>query len=268
VLFLLFYYRRSLRDLLKLDLFWTATSSALAFLYYKLGVSFILKFSDVAGVFAFKPRNPLQSLMDVFGDLPGFLIYLNSKAVYWGGTLLVLGLIGFNRTRPEIRRLILIFTVSCVFVVALDGAHSIIHDYYYVGVSFSICLIIFHLLFPLQIRSKAHEMLVLLFFVSTFLIHPLELLVHDFRGIGSSLKSETYEDDCVELKKIAADWPWNRNFVFRSEEEPYPKVGVCFGERVGSKTSPYGLFLMGSPLPSDCTVAFQKNSVILARCQL
>jgi hypothetical protein len=226
-----------------------------------------LKFSDIPGIFAIQPRNPIQSLKAVFSDTPGYLLYMNSKAVYWGGTFLLLVLLTFNRTWSQINKLIFIFVLSTVFVVALDGAHSIIHDYYYVGVSFSICLILHHLLFPLRIQGKVHATLVTFFLVATLLIHPLELLVHDFRGMSSVLKGETYEDDCVELKKIAADWPWNQNFAFRSEDQPFPKVGVCFGERVGSKTSPYGLYLIGSPLPNDCSVAYQKNSVILARCR-
>ena len=266
VLFLLFYYRKSFRELIKLDLVWTATSSGLAFLYYKLGVSLVQKFSDVPGFFAIQPRNPIQSIKDVFGDFTGYLLYLNSKAVYWGGTTLLLILIFFHKKGSPVFKLILVFCLSLIFVVALDGAHSIIHDYYYVGVSFSICLIIYHLLFPLSIRGKIHAFIILSFWAATLILHPLELMIHDLRGIDTVFNAQTYEDDCLELKKIASDWPWNQNFAFRSEEQPFPKIGVCFGERVGSKTSPYGLYFKDSPVPGECRTVYQKNQVILAHC--
>jgi len=266
VLFLLLLFRRNIREILAKDLVWMSVAGLGALFYYTKGVFWISSFSDVGGLFFIAPRDPFKALQSVFSDPVGYFWFLNSQAVYWGGTFALGAWWLLSPFRKEGLGPLLVFGLSILFVVALDGSHSIIHNYYYAGAAFPVCILIERLISRFRPGRWPATAAMGLFMVSTLLIHPVELVVHDFRGIGRVLTGTTLEDDCDWLKSAAKDWPWNRNVAFRSSDEAFPKLGVCFREKVGDPRAPYGFFLREKGMPAGCVVELSRGEVVLARC--
>ncbi len=264
-LFLLLYYRDSLKELIRKDFFWSAAAGGVALFYYVFGLQWMRSLADGATFFV-GPRDPLESLRSTFSDPLGFLSFLNFQGVYWGGTSLALVLLFLIGVRGRTPRLLAVFFLSVLFVVILDGPHSLVHSYYYAGASFSVCLLVHELICSFKPEVRIQNLFMGAFMGATLVIHPIELLIHDFGAIGQTLSGTTEEDFCDELKQSTPEWPWNQNHAFRSEDLPFPQLGVCFRERVGARTSKFGLFYSNSPLPAGCSIEKQVGTIVLAKC--
>jgi hypothetical protein len=273
VLFVLIYYRKGLRELIQKDFGWTGFSAGIGFLYYTKGVEW-MKSQGNTGTFAIAPRDPVRAIADVASDFPSFLNFLNSTLMYWGGLWIFVVLMALRWNGKSQARLLLALFGSLFLVVLLDGKHAIIHDYYFAGVALPVCLIVYEALFhPVKTAVAMatprfiHQGALYLFLAATFVLHPVELLIHDFHALPKVISGTTEEQACVELKKETPSWPWDQGFVFRSDPLPFPKLGVCFRERVGSEVARYGFFLDHSAIPKDCRTVYEKDGVTLVECQ-
>lgn len=231
-------------------------------LYYTVGMKLIdhYRTGDLL-IFAVSPRNPVDALTQIFSN-PAFIYnqFQNRLFMAYGGLIFVAGLL-ISRNLKIIKlgslALLLMF-LQFTAIAALDGAHSAQHDYYYMGIS------------PIAAASFYYLMRKGQALYSSFLL--ILLFGHACELAAQNLKREKiygfYESrrQCAELKVNHPEFPWDQDYTFRSRDEPYPSLGLCFGERQGSKLAQYGLFYLADPVPEHCEAVAHSSIYQLVKC--
>lgn len=231
-------------------------------LYYTVGLKWIDHFrqGDVL-IFLVAARNPIQSLHEVFSN-PHFVFgeFQNRVFFAWGGVFVLLGLVllrlklKFRILAGMLGLLFLQFTV----IAALDGAHSAQHDYYYMGLAPMAAAIVW-----LCLRKSRPVFSAIL--LAVLFLHAIELSAQNLnrKKLTGFFRSR---QECLALKQRNPTVPWNQDYVFRSRTEPFPALGLCFGEREGSKTSAFGIYFKTDPVSDGCKVTDQTEQFKLVKC--
>jgi len=239
-----------------------ALPTVVGLIYYTVGLKWIDHFrqGDVL-IFLVAARNPIQSLHEIFSNLPFVLGAFQNRVFFvWGG-LFVLLCLAFLRLKPKLRilgglcgLLFLQFTV----IAALDGGHSAQHDYYYMGMAPIAAAVVW-----LCLRKGRPALSALL--LTILFLHSVELSAQNLnpKKLTGFFRSR---QECSMLKQRNPMVPWNQDYVFRSRTEPFPALGLCFGEREGSKTSNFGIYFKTDTVPDECRTIDQTEQFKLVKC--
>ncbi|MGB0452652.1 MAG: hypothetical protein ACPGJV_02985 [Bacteriovoracaceae bacterium] len=260
-LFILFLPMLSLKY--KKELFLGAVSVALAGVYFIWGVDFINSHSDISSMFSTKPKSLTLAISQIFSDFIQFFHIFHKRLFLpflWIIPLLYFFTIGRSRFKNYIP-LILCLLIQIIFVNLVTGNHAFWHTYYYLGVAPLACLLFGQVLNSLPDKFLKVSLAALLVFN----------LIESFYGIKPLFKSHKKREwriaaQCKDLKNSTPEFPWNREYPFRSPDESYPILGTCFGEKQGSVRSGYGLFYKENPIPKDCLKVKESQDLVLVRC--
>jgi hypothetical protein len=237
----------------------------LTVLYYMKGTRWIQSLGGGESLYRVEPQNPWLALREFLSQLPQLAdLFLQGLSFYAGLPLLILLMImGRIRTRGLLWFLLLLQVLA---IALLDGAHSFQHRYYFMGTLPFICLLLQAALDDLTAAPQGRwiSRALLLLLGGSFLTQ----ITYEWRPLYQKTPAERFLSfrDCEELKARLPDWPWNQALVFRTAPRPYPLVGLCFGERVGSDQSAFGLFVASDPLPDACKEVQRVGDVIAASC--
>jgi hypothetical protein len=240
---------------------------ALTVVYYMKGTRWIQSLAGGESLYRVDPQNPWQALLGFLRELPQLGdLFLQGLSFYAGLPLLLLLMI-IGKTRPLLRLWGLLL-LQVLAIALLDGAHSYQHRYYFMGTLPFICLLLQAALDDLHVSAAGQRIrLALLLLLGG---SAATYMAYEWRPFYIPTPAERFLSfrDCEELKTRLPDWPWEQAAVFRTTPRPYPLVGLCFGERVGSERSPYGLFVASDPLPENCREVQRAGHVIAATCVL
>jgi hypothetical protein len=237
----------------------------LTVLYYMKGTRWIQSLGGSESLYRVEPQNPWVSVQEFFSNVPQLADLMLQGLAFYAGLPLLLFLMMLGRIRP-LGRLWLLLLLQILAIALLDGAHSFQHRYYFMGTLPFICLLLQAALDDLtasQLGRKIRWALLLLIGGSA-----LTQMAYEWRPLYQKTPAERFPSfrDCADVKSRLPDWPWNKALVFRTAPRPYPLLGLCFGERVGSDHSAYGLYLESDPLPIDCKEVQRAGHVIAASC--
>lgn len=251
---------------------WATVSVALGELYYTAGLSWVRQYQDGPGLFAVGFRPFLGSLRAFFADVPDWTNMWMYRPFFSLGLVVVLPLSGLALLLrlPGYRQYLALWGVlllQYVLIAGLAGPHGFMHDYYFLPLAPTSALLLGWLL----TRSWGPKLAVFvrgLVFVG-ILSPTVELSTMDLRALYKPAQRELLgmASECMRLKARHPEAPWGMGGVFRSTDEPYPELGLCFGEREGSLTAPFGIFWKGRPLPAGCTVSDSEGLVAFGPCR-
>jgi hypothetical protein len=235
--------------------------------YYLQGTRWIQSLAGGESLYRLEPQHPLLALQEFLSDVPQLMDLFLQGLSFYAGLPLLLFISILGRTRP-LMRLWFLLLLQVLAIAFLDGAHSFQHRYYFMGTLPLLCLLLQAVLDDLRVTTFDRCLRgVLLLLLSG---SAATYLVYEWRPFYIKTPAERFLsfDDCQELKHRLPDWPWNQATVFRTTPRAYPLVGICFGERVGSEISPYGLFVDSDPLPPICKEVQRVGHVVGALCTL
>jgi hypothetical protein len=248
----------SFKHIIKSILTWIMPALGIAVLYYTKGIKYLRTQSDVPYYFYTEFRNPIIQLRDFFAH-PAQIFDLFFTSVF-GHWLLIPLLIGwvyktYQNKKVLFSPLFAVLLLQILAIALLDGEHSFIHDYYFIGLSFMAALI------TLRFIEDAPKYLLIFYFITLSFIN-LEKTFYEVRPL---FKKTSYQT-CANLKLKNPDFPWNKGYDFRSTPGPVPYLGLCFGEKQGSKNAEYGFFYQKQDIPTECQHIDKENEIIIVRC--
>jgi hypothetical protein len=237
----------------------------LTVLYYMKGTRWIQSLAGGESLYRVEPQNPWDSLREFFSNLPQLADLILQGLSFYAGLPLLLFLMMLRRIRP-LGRLWLLLLLQILAIALLDGAHSFQHRYYFMGTLPFICLLLQAALDDLKESRQGRQIRWALWLLIGGSV--LTQLAYEWRPLYQKTPAERFTSfrDCEELKTRLLDWPWGKALVFRTALRPYPLLGLCFGERVGSDRSAFGLYLDSDPLPNECKEVQRAGHVIAASC--
>ena len=255
---------KPIRRILKASV-WAAPAIVVALAYYTAGLKMLAQLEGPTSLFAVQFRDPLMSLLSVLERPREMAAFLFNKPFFPGGMVLVVAfcvLTYWKTKRWPFAALWWVALIQMLAVALLDGEHAFIHNYYYIGCSVTFCLIAWGFL-----QEAKHR----LWHWAAFAIAAgglFDLSYFDLRGFlpnKIALTSPPFAE-CSLLRERNPDFPWKQGVVFRSPQEVYPSLGVCFGERQNSKTSSVAFFWADEGMPFGCREIDRTARIQLARC--
>ena len=246
---------------------WVLAATATAALYYTKGLNLIAAHQEGPGLFWLEHQPPLQALKEFFSDVHDWINMWMYRPFFSMGSYLILPLSAFAliTRRPRYRRFAALWGVlilQYIVIAALAGKHGFVHDYYFLGLAPTCALILGWL-----IEQKFPPYIPALIFLG-ILIPTIELSSMDLRALYKPAYRNERElpRACEQIRAHHPEAPWGRGDVFRSTREPFPALGLCFGEREGSDSARYGFFWNSSSLPQGCTPLETTAMVTFADC--
>lgn len=214
-------------------------------LYYTLGIRYLISISHEPGYFAVGFRNPIESVLD-FLSSPKEILILITKDLFARYSLVLILVASFiSKAKPDIKLFgILALQISAIAI--LDGEHSFMHSYYYIGTGFITALIF--------VKYMNHKMA---YVISFFLV-----VINVETGL-SQLKT-TYRhnlrDECEEIKKAVPEI--GSETRIRTVHGPIPELGVCLAKITNSQTAMFGVYRENEKVECENEVFQTKNLVI------
>ncbi len=222
------------KTLLK-HMLWIIPAFIVCILYYTKGIDFIRSVSDHHAYFKVEFRNPIESLINfisnpikiaklIYKDLfTSFLIFPMGGWMLWRV---------FKNRSVKYKGLIGIFFLQILGIAMLNGDHSFIHDYYFVGASFSTA-IIFLLFLKLAPKSLINICLLILTF------YQLERGLYETRAVFGP----NHWKDCARIIETGTLKDIDR---IDNPKKNYPTEGLCLGKIQNSKKSNVFVDIQGS----------------------
>lgn len=249
---------------------WLALAIIISALYYTKGVHYLQAISELDPYFKTWLNGPLDSIKSFFAE-PKKIGELFMSDLFSPFFLIFL-VIGFLWKVKPLRRFSFLVSLSqlavvlgaqIAVIVLLDGGHSLIHHYYYVGATFVACAFIgLALEYFSESRAMMYWVLVPMFAFN------LEHSFYDLRPYwqAEATHQQTLWQNCEKLKQRHQDWPWNKAYAFRSILGPITELGTCFGEIQGSQKSQFGFYREDEQFSQDCHVIDKEGIVQLVEC--
>lgn len=204
------------KNILRHCLRWILPAFILTLIYYTFGTSLIRQASDIAPLFNYEIRHPLESLTMMWSDraeLPKFL----SKSIFT--VYIIYPMILFALLQAKSRQYTQLFLFSVIAlqilpVFLLSGDLTFDHQYYFIGTSMVVCVAFRHFL------DKAPRVLATLA-VLALTIHTIEQGIHTLRP----LTREHLWSECRQLRTFL---PRDTVYVNMKNEIP-PTLALCMG---------------------------------------
>lgn len=247
-------------------LYWLVPSILIMLVYYVFGTKWIRSLSDLERYYMTDFRNPWQSFIDFFSQ-PSEVIKLFLEKIttpYLPIVILIYWLFKkapLDKVEIKLWGLLLFQFIS---IVLLDGDHSFIHDYYYIGISMTAAL-----MWTYYYNKTAEIKWLQVLVAAPLVVFNVERSFYELRDAVSSRSRSVQEQwiACKTLKTRNPSWPWSTGYSFRSEITPVSEIGLCFGEIQGSVTSEYGFFYTWENTPQTCQIIDNEGPINLVKCQ-
>ncbi len=246
-------------------LIWLLPAMLVMLGYYAYGIKWIRSLSDLERYYLTDFRDPLKSLLDFLNQplkvAKLFIEQINIPYLPLFGLGLWISR-RFAKVNPNSIDLWGLLGLQFFAIVLMDGEHSFIHAYYYVGLSFTAGLLWFYY----YEKSKHRGWQILL--CAPILLFNLEHAHYELQDfvITRPNSTEAQWQSCARLKARHPEWPWNQGKSFRSEVTSIAEISLCFGEIQSSKVSPYGFFLKSDEIPKDCHTIDEDGPIVLVEC--
>lgn len=251
---------------IKKRLTWIIPAVGVMLAYYIFATRWIRSLSDLDRYYMTDLRNSWLSLLQFLEKPWEALRLFNEQLVTpFLPTMVLLYWIYKRRASlpPTARKIWGLLLLQFFAVVLMDGAHSLIHPYYYIGLSLTAALL-WTYYFEFHSKSKIWRGLLI---VPLFLFNTEHSFYELRNGVVPSADStQAFWRNCQTLKNRHPGWPWAKGISFRSEITPVSEIGLCFGEIQSSLTSAYGFYIQGQVVPGDCRTIDQEADVILVEC--
>jgi hypothetical protein len=249
--------RRSIRQSLP----WVVLSVALGAAYFKFGLAYIRQFQESSDLFFVELRDPFLSLQEFFTNPKELYKLFANKLFFEFGTFVMGAVLIAKLVKGKVAndlKLWALILIQVLFIGSLDGNHAYIHEYYFIGISMTCCLIF------LSSWNSITQNIWRIIVVIALTAH----VVDKSQVVKGFLFHEMYDThlECDELKDALPDLPWRTGFVFRTLSETYPRLALCFGERISFDDSMYLLAYRRDPIPDSCQVLAKKDFVLVAKC--
>lgn len=274
------------------DLVWSVSGIVVALLYYFAVNRYIGTF-EVHNHFNVEMKTPLGQLGSFFASnnqqgleylfsirllcppyvswlIPGIGQIELMLMPYLGLFILVLGMILFLIAKWYIIawRALLIFIVQLLIIAALDGEHSFVHFYYYVGTTFAFTLVFIGYL--TNIWKWYRPLLFMVLLLQFTDIINFEVGDYFSRHFQWSPQSRVaFYDECNILKRSHPDFPWGKGYVFNgpaTDNQQAADLGICFGERERLQDADYGFYYKWDDTPASCVVVDSTEHINLVKC--
>lgn len=273
------------------DVIWCSASTIVAMAYYFVALHYLKQF-EVHSHFNVSMNDPLTSLSSFFSAdglaylfgmrflcppyinwlIPNvmelqFMILPYLGLVIFGGAMLLYLI--FKQSIIA-WRVIIVLIVQILFIAALDGEHSFVHFYYYVGTTFAFAIVFIGYLMRVWTWYKPLLFAVLL--LQFFDILNFEIGDYYTRHFQWSPQSRVaFYDECSALQSRNPNFPWHQGYVFngpKTDNEQAADLGICFGEREEiSGLAKYGFYYNWDEIPSNCQEVDRSEHIVLVTCQ-
>lgn len=237
---------------------WTLGGIVLGAAYYKFGLAFVKTFQETPDLFYVGFRNPLVSLRQFFAHPFDILNLYNLKWIADFVPLLAFFFWVKAKTLGASGGLVLLMTLQILAIGALDGEHSFVHEYYYIGISCTGALFFF---MSLTTISSPYYRIFLLVLLLIRLLDRTTIV-----PVLLNLRITEMYRECDDYRRRMPEVPWGKAAVFGSSSEPYPKLGLCLGERVKEGAADYYIGYAKDKLPRNCDVLQSRHWTVLAKC--
>lgn len=236
--------------------------------YYTVGISWLKDLQEGKNHFFVEVRPPLESLWSVLSR-PKDVFKLFFDQIWSPAALFLLPMLGARQIK-----LWLILVLQFIIVSILDGEHAFVHNYYFMGMAPTACLIFYSgiknacSIATKETLAPKYKVILGYLFILIFIGRNLELAAFQPRSLMNEIPVNRAIPFavCRHLKASLPELPWDQNYGFRSQTHPYPYLGICFGERVAVQDGQYGLFTNMESMPKSCKPLKNHKGVIVAQC--
>ena len=276
VLALFLAHQRKTRKALQVSL-WVIPATIFTVLYYTKGINIISQYQELPDSIGIHPRDFYSGLIAFFQHIPFVLKFYFEKAFFLGGIVLVLGITIWSKWIRKTKFpgiLWLISILQFLAITLIDGGILFYDHYYYLlGLGPVLCL-----LFVDALQKVEHDNERTGFLQGRFLygVLGLGILIPILEVSSIDLKTTTHrvqepiwsiDQQVRDLQSRNPTLPWRQGKAFRSSIEPFPMLGLYFGEIQGSKQAEYGFFYKEEGLPFGCKEIDQTILIQLAECR-
>ncbi len=211
---------------------------------------------ELAPKFAVKPRGFLDNLQGLKGE--SFIQVLDFFNYHLMAPWVLVLLLFVNYARQKLVLVVGVVLLQIVSILLVDGPHAFVHAYYFSALA----PLFLYLTLKVVLSNRLLGFLILLL----IFVRNSENTIADFKNFNPASKISVMFAECATFKFEFPNFPWGKNLTFRSSNEIYPLLGLCFGERQDSNTSDFGFYYGNDPLPSDCREIARKHELKLADC--
>lgn len=249
------------------NLLWVGAALVAPVLYYTVGLRWIGQYQEMEELFKVGLHPPWVNLTSFFSFPKRLVELLLNRAMPSG----ILAIVAFailwakkaERTTKGYGILWLILFAQLLLVAALDGDHAYTHEYYFLAMA-----PVFTLIFVGFWQNVAPYWL--RYLLALLIVGRLvDVIATETRAAGTkkSFDIDLMYQECKEIIAESPDVPWQEGEPFRSSNEIFPRLGLCFGEIQNSQLAAYGFYYAADTLPPGCEIKLAKTQVVLARCQ-
>jgi len=252
---------------------WIIVSLGISILYYTKGLDFIRLYTTRGEIFAVALHSPWEQWASLQTQGKEVWKWLSDGVFFPGGSLSFILCLVFTRSFPAWGwKLGLLLLLQCLAIMSLDGAHSLAHRYYYIGMSPLICLAVYTLCttaFQVEKFPRLQQGALILF-ATLWVGASIDRCVNDLGPISWLKEAKLSQGppfaQCQVLRARHPEIPWQQGVVFRSHAPGSPFLGVCFGEREHGKKGKWGFFRKEATIPSDCHEIDGTEKIRLVAC--
>lgn len=270
------------------NLIWLLPAVLLSFLYYTKGIAYLEKFREIPTNFGVHKDIGIASLLDLLTRYKEFFEFINYHPLFPYGFVFVSVIYLFyilRRQKFHHFTLWLVIVLQIIILGILDGSHSIVHFYYWFGIAPSFCLLALGTWDLLSKDSNYFKIFLKAVFVGLFLVRFFEVCYFDVRllfNVNKRLNADVPFIDCFLLKFRNPEFPWNKGYVFYSDNTEAPYIGACFAERTNYPSENiektifdnnlkdkyrYGIMTMNTKIRENCDVIDRSGKVIIIKCE-
>lgn len=229
---------------------WMLISVFCAGLYYTMITAELNSTSDIVPYFYSSLRNPFEQLISFF-YMPGEILKLLFKNIFTIYVLIfILADLKLNKVQLSAldKKVWGLLGLQVLMGASLDGEHSFVHDYYYMGTSIVVAIIFFRFM-QRSFRLSKVALVILLLFNLDKGYQAID------RGINKNL--------IWQLAEISKQIPANEHRV-RTNQTRYANFGPYLKKIENSKNARYGVYRK-SDIIDDGEIIFQTKDLKLIK---
>jgi hypothetical protein len=258
--------------------------TAVAIAYYEFVNPWIDRFRDTPAQFPVSIRSPLETAHGIATHPWAYLHVFNTRLFtpYLIYPVLILAFLGFAEARrdhgtgefPRVKDWKLIgwcATLQILVLTFLSGVHVFDHEYYFMALAPIASLIFMRVLTTYWktidlVKSSVYSKFVPIVILALIVIPNLEAVWIEYRPLVRHSPGLSLASECADLIRAHPEVPFRHGLPFRSTPGPFPRLGLCFGEREMSTKAEWGFLATGEPDLSGCTTIDRRAEVRLIHC--
>lgn len=246
-----FYLLKDKKELLGHIIKWIFPSVLIALIYYVWGTNYLNSISDIPRYFYSNFRNPIEQLLNFF------ISYKNIPKLFFkdlfSSYLLIFIIWDLFKSKFKLFKLWAVLILQILAGAALDGSHSFIHDYYFIGTSFIVAIIFYDFL----MRQSNKIFFICLTILSLFTLE---------KGFHANKQTFSQDNKLWQCAKIKNEILKIDNTVYKIRNSPDHRadLGTCLTLKQNSNSAEFGVYYKNN-VPLDGTVIFQTKDLILKR---